>query len=162
MLANEKIVAKAKSGRKVKVEIIILTLVLAVIAFMANPNGPLGTFWRPPMDSMQPTSLQFPFFVILNIFEAIIFGLGVSFLIFGYPLVSAISDGSKALTRAAFVSIAWLLVSWWPHDSMHAHNGMNLGGLLRIEYIFHFTLMVAGIILAYFFLTIIRQKSANR
>jgi hypothetical protein len=63
------------------------------------------------------------------------------------------------LTRAAHFSIAWLLFSWCPHDSLHIHNGMDLSGLLAIEYGFHVSLMIAGMILAYFFLTLLRQKT---
>ena len=137
-----------------------VTLVLAFVAVLASPNGPLGVFWRPAAGSPVPTSAQLPFFILLNITEGLTFGLGISFLIFGYPMVRAISPASSRLTRAAHVSIAWLLANWWPHDSLHLHNGLNLGGLLGIEYGFHITLMIAGVIVAYFFLTLLRQKQA--
>jgi len=136
-----------------------VTLVLTVFAVLAGPNGPLGGFWRPPMDSPVPTSAQLPLLILLNIAEGLTFGLGISFLIFGYPMVRAISPASIGLTRAAHLSIAWLLFNWWLHDSLHIHNGMNLGGLLVIEYAFHITLMIAGVILAYFFLTLLRQET---
>jgi hypothetical protein len=87
------------------------------------------------------------------------FGLGVSFLFFGLPIMRAIAPASMLLTRAAQISIAWLLLNWWPHDSLHVHNGMALGGLLVIEYVFHVTLMAAGLILAWFFLTLQRRAS---
>ena len=48
-----------------------------------------------------------------------------------------------------FIATAWLLISWWPHDNMHKHNGMDLAGLLRIDYLFHVSMMVAGAVLAY-------------
>lgn len=136
---------------------LVVTLVLAVAAVLASPNGPLGGFWRPPASSPTPTSAQLPLFILLNIAEGVEFGLGISFLVFGYPMVRAISPASTGLTRAAHLSIAWLLINWWPHDSLHIHNGLNLGGLLLIEYGFHITLMIAGLIVAYFFLTLLRQ-----
>ena len=137
-----------------------VTLVLAIVAVLASPNGPLGGFWRPATDSPVPTSAQLPLLVLLNIAEGLTFGLGISFLIFGYPMVRTISPASIGLTRAAHLSIAWLLFNWWLHDSLHVHNGMNMGGLLGIEYGFHITLMIAGVILAYFFLTLLRQERA--
>jgi hypothetical protein len=140
--------------------VLILTLVLAFVAVLASPNGPLGGFWRPSEGSPTPTSAQLPLFILLNIIEGLAFGLGISFLIFGYPMVQAISPASTSLTRAAHVSIAWLLINWWPHDSLHIHNGLNLGGMLAIEYGFHTTLMIAGGIVAYFFLTLLRQKQS--
>ncbi len=80
-------------------------------------------------------------------------------MLFGFPIVRAISPASGLLTHAAHVSVAWLLFNWWPHDSLHIANGMNLGGLLVIEYVFHISLMIGGAILAYFFLTLLRQRA---
>jgi len=140
--------------------IVAVTLVLTVVAVLASPNGPLGGFWRPSAGSPTPTSAQLPLFILLNVAEGLAFGLGISFLIFGYPMVRAISPASTGLTRAAHLSIAWLLINWWPHDSLHIHNGLNLGGMLAIEYGFHTTLMIAGVIVAYFFLTLLRQKQS--
>lgn len=140
-------VAAGQSGLKW----LAVTFVLGAIAFVASPNGPLGGFWRPSPDFPQPTSAQLPLFILLNVAEVLAFGLGIAFLIFGYPLMRAIAPASKRLTLWAFLSIAWLLVNWWPHDSLHVANGMNMGGLLVIEYLFHVTLIVAGAILAYFF-----------
>lgn len=137
---------------------LVATLVLAVIAFVASPNGPLGGFWRPSADFPQPTDAQLPLFILLNVAEALAFGFGIAFLIFGYPLMQTILPASKGLTLAAHISIAWLLFSWWPHDSLHVANGMNLNGLLAIEYVFHVTLMVAGAILVYYFLALARQR----
>ena len=139
-----------------------LTVVLAMLAFLASPNGPLGGFWRPSPDEAMPTSAQLPFFIVLNLAEVLTFGFGVSFLIFGFPLVRAIAPASQTLTRLAYISIAWLILNWWPHDSLHIHNGMNLNGLLGIEYGFHFSLMIAGVILAYFFYTLLRGRTTSR
>ena len=138
---------------------LIVTLVLAVIAFLASPNGPLGMFWRPSAEMPHPAGVQLPLLVLLNMAEVVTFGLGVSFLIFGYPLVQSTLPASKGLTLATYLSIGWLLASWWPHDSLHVANGLRLNGLIAIEYGFHITLMVAGAILAYFFLTLLRQQA---
>ena len=140
---------------------LVVTLVLAVIAFLASPNGPLGGFWRPAADFPQPTDAQLPLFILLNVAESLAFGFGVSFLIFGYPLTQTLFPASKGLTLAAHLSIAWLLFSWWPHDSLHVANGLNLNGLLIIEYAFHVTLMVAGAILACFLLALVRQRAVQ-
>jgi len=138
---------------------LIVTLVLAVIAFVASPNGPLGTFWRPSAEVPAPAGVQLPLLILLNIAEVITFGLGVSFLIFGYPLVRSTLPASKGLTFAVYLSIGWLLANWWPHDSLHVANGLELNGLIAIEYGFHITLMLAGVILAYFFMALLRQQA---
>ncbi len=144
------------------IKVLALTVVLAVIAFATSPNAPLGAFWAPASDMPTPTATQIPLFILLNVTEALAFGLGISFLLFGYSAVRSISPASPLLTRAAHVSIAWLLLNWWPHDSLHVHVGMALGGLLVIEYLFHITLMIAGVILAYFFLTLQRRPAEQR
>ena len=137
-----------------------VTLVLAIIAFLASPNGPLGAFWRPSPDFPQPTDAQLPLFILLNATEALAFGFGIAFLIFGYPLVQTMLPAPRVLTFAAYLSVAWLLISWWPHDSLHLANGINMSGLIAIEYGFHVTVMVAGVILVYFFLNVLREREA--
>lgn len=151
----------SKGARRNWIKWLVVTLVLAVIAFLASPNGPLGGFWRPSADFPQPTDAQLPLFILLNVAEALAFGFGISFLIFGYPLMQTNLPASKGLTLATHLSIAWLLFSWWPHDSLHVANGLNLNGLLIIEYVFHVTLMVTGAILVYFFLALVRQRAVQ-
>jgi hypothetical protein len=76
-------------------------------------------------------------------------------------MVRAIHPASGTLTRLAHFSIAWLVFSWWPEDSLHLHVGYNLGRLLAIEYAFHITLMIARVIVADFCLMLVRQASAK-
>jgi len=58
-----------------------------------------------------------------------------------------------------YLSIGWLMVSWWPHLNLHRHNeGGNLQGLLYIDYGFHVPLMIAALILAYSFISIARSQ----
>ena len=47
-------------------------------------------------------------------------------------------------------------MNWWPHDNFHRANGFNLPGLIRIEYGFHVTLYLAGIVVAWFFISVLR------
>ena len=140
-------------------KVIGLTLVLGVIAVLASPNAPLGGFWRPDPLSPAPTAAQLPLFILLNMAEGLTFGGGISFLLFGFPMLRAISPASERLTRIVHLAIAWSLLNWWPHDSLHIHVGMNLGGLLAIEYGFHVTLMICGAIMAWFFLVLLRGRT---
>jgi hypothetical protein len=50
------------------------------------------------------------------------------------------------------------MVSWWPHNNLHINNGMDMQGLLYIEYGFHLTLMIAGIVLGYCFLSLMSER----
>ena len=58
-----------------------------------------------------------------------------------------------------YLSIGWLSVSWWPHGHLHQVVGENLEELLYIEYGFHVTAIIAGLLLAYGFLLLLRQQS---
>ena len=101
---------------------------------------------------------QLPFFILLSVIEALAFGLGISFILLGWPRVQKFTSPSKNKAIAMYYSISWLLISWWPHDNLHIHNGMNPVGLLLIDYGFHVTLIFASLIVAYGFLAMLRDK----
>jgi len=158
-LVDSRSLSTPDRGRVPVNKVIALTLVLAVIAVLASPNGPLGRFWRPDPLSPTPTAAQLPLFILLNVAEGLTFGGGISFLLFGFARLRAISPVSERATRIVHLAIAWSLFNWWPHDSLHIHVGMNLGGLLAIEYGFHVTLMICGAIMAWFFVALLRDRT---
>jgi hypothetical protein len=137
---------------KTWIKVLIVTVVEAVPAMNLGP-----IVWPPAEGGPEPTASQLPFFIFLALMESVLLGLGVSFLIFGFPLTSRISSGPKLLAWAMYLAIGWLLVSWWPHDNLHIHVGEDMQGLLYIEYGFHVTLMVCGLIVAYGFLAFLRE-----
>jgi hypothetical protein len=143
---------------KAWVKILIVTVAVALPAFLLEPAGPWGGFW-PPSPAIEPTAGLVPFMIVLGLLDALSLGAAVSFLIFGYPLVAAIGTASKGLTFAAYLAIAWVLGNWWAHDSLHIHHGPELVSLLSIEYGFHVTLMIAGAILAVFFVKALNQRT---
>jgi hypothetical protein len=144
---------------KTQTKMAIVTVALGIAAFLTEPNGPLGAFWAPSPSVPQASGVQVPLFMLLGVFEALSFGLGVAFLLYGYSPLKATFPVSTPLARGAHLSISWLLMNWWAHDSLHLHNGMNLNGLLGIEYTFHVTLIIAGAILARFFVALVRAPS---
>ena len=136
--------------------------VALVTALFAVPAMALGqAIWPPAPGGPEPTAGQLPFFILLAVFEALTFGLGVSFLLFGFAPLKRAVGGSVWRTWAIYLSVGWFLVSWWPHDNLHIHNGDDLQGLLYIEYGFHVTLMLAGIVLAYSLLTTLKPGDAG-
>ncbi len=132
--------------------------VLGVTIAVALPAMILGPIvWPPAEHGSDPTAGQLPFFIFLAAMNSLTFGLGVSFLLFGLPLVRRFAARSEFRAWAMYLAIGWLLVSWWPHDNLHIHVGNDMQGLLYIEYGFHVTLMVCGLIVAYGFLTFLRE-----
>ena len=126
----------------------LVTLVVAIVSFLVTP-----AIWP------QPTNIDpggyLPLFILLSAFESLAFGLGVAFLVFGYPVVAR-SQGSLSLNLAAYLSVGWFLVNWWPHDNLHKVVQFNIPGLLGIEYGFHVTLILAGAVLVLYFWRTVR------
>lgn len=143
---------------------LIVTLVLGVLAFLASPNAPLGGFWGPPAPSPGggPSDAQRMLFMLIGAFQSLVFGWGIAFLIFGFSLASAMTPNNQGLARATHLAIAWSLINWWPHGNFHITLGArSVRGLLAIEYGFHVTTIVAALIMACFFVTVMRQRAAQ-
>ncbi len=134
-----------------------VTLVTVVLGVAAMALGPI--LWPMAEGGVQPTAGQLVFFIVLEAIQSLTFGLGVSFLLFGLPTVRGASPNSRLMAWAMYLSIGWLLVSWWPHGHLHQVVGENFQGLLYIEYGFHVTAILAGLVLAYGFLLLLRQQS---
>jgi hypothetical protein len=141
---------------KTWMKVAIITTLVAVPAFM------IGPVLFPPADiGVEPTAAQLPHFIFLAVGDALLLGLGVSFLLFGFPVMRRVSPDSKLRAWAMYLSIGYLMVSWWPHLNLHAHNGMDLGGLLLIDYFFHLPLEIAGVVLALSFVSLMRSRTGG-
>ncbi len=104
--------------------------------------------WPNDPGAVQPAGTLVPFFVIISILESIIFGIGVSFFVSGWKRAKELKMQGRSVWPV-FIATTWVLISWWPHDNMHRVNPEgNFVGLLRIEYLFHVTLIIAGLIIA--------------
>ena len=139
-----------------KKKFIITALIFAIPAFFLG-----HVIWPDPANAIPPSSIQLVLFIILSVLEALLFGIGVAFLAFGWPLVRQTIE-NRSWATAVFLAIVWSLISWWPHANMHRFNGENIWGLIRIEYIFHFTLYVVAIILARYFWKIISTTAKKQ
>jgi Na+-driven multidrug efflux pump len=144
--------------RSTWIKVVAVTLIAAVAAMVAGPI--LWPTSDPPLFP-EPAAAQVPFFVLLQVVTCLTFGLGVSFLLFGLPVVRGASADSMVRAWLIYLSIGWLLISWWPHGHLHQHNGHDLQGLLYIEYGFHVLPMLAGLILAYGFLSLMRERRGD-
>ena len=138
------------------------TKVALVTAAVGVPAFFLGPVLFPPAEvGVEPTAGQLPFFIFLAVGDALLLGLGVSFLLFGFPVMRKVSPDSKTRAWAMYLSIGYLMVSWWPHLGMHASNGLDMGGLLMIDLLFHLPLEVAGVALALSFVSLMRSRTAG-
>ena len=123
----------------------IVTLLVAIPAFILGPS------LFPPADvGSEPSAAQMPFFMFLGAADAMLLGLGVSFLVFGFPVLRKVSPDSRARAWAMYLCIGYLMVSWWPHLNLHISTPIeNWQMLLYIDFLFHLPLEIAGVVLAY-------------
>jgi len=136
------------------VKVTLVTIVLGVATMALGP-----VLWPIAEGGAQPTAGQLFLFIALEAIQSLAFGLGISFFLFGLPTVRRVSPNLRLLGWAMYLSIGWLLVSWWPHGNLHRVVGENLQGLLYIEYGFHVTLIIGAVVLAYGVLALLRQQS---
>lgn len=142
-----------------RAKFLAVALVGAIVGFMLQPNSPIGqAIWPPHDGGAEPTSVQLPLLVIVSVVEALAFGAGIAFLLFGRPLLENAPGATKGWATAAYVAIAWGLVSWVPHTSMHISSAPgDFGRLILIEYLFHVTLVAAAAVTAAFFWRVLGQ-----
>jgi hypothetical protein len=140
---------------RARIAVPVITLAVGIPAFLLSQ-----VIWPPAPGNPTPSGAQLPLFMLLFIVEALLFGLGVAFLAFGFPLVRQAAGRIGMDPRPVYVAIAWQLVSWWPHDNFHMATGMDLNGLLMIEYAFHMTLILSALVVARFFLATLRAAVA--
>ena len=130
---------------------------LAVSVGTAVVAVPLSfLLWRTPPGVAAPPAGILPWFIPIGVvIPALSFGLGVAFLLFGRNLLRTYE--APAGSRAAFLGIAWLLLSWWPHSNFHrVANGW--ANVVLVDYFFHVTVIVATFIVAGYFLSVIRAQ----
>ena len=117
-----------------------LTVVLAVGSFLLS-----RVIWPDVPGMPMPDSAQLPFLIGVSAIESLAFGIGIALLVSLWPFMR----GRDTWDWLTYISAAWLLISWWPHDNLHRTMAMgDYWQLIRIEWGFHFTLIVAGIIVA--------------
>jgi hypothetical protein len=143
-----------------KVRVAITTGVLAVASFAAGFLWPAQLEVQALMGQAMAlaTPVHLALFVLLAAVQSTVFGLGVSFLLYGYPTVASLGAVSPGLARAAHLAIAWSLINWWPHGNLHQKLFPSPGVTLAIEYGFHGTIWIAAGVVAWFFLRVVRER----
>jgi hypothetical protein len=133
-------------------------VVLALVFLWTVVSVPIGlAIW--PQAAGTPPGQLLPFFMIVSLLEGAAFALGVAFLVFGGRVLGA-AGRRTWLTSATYIGIAWLLMSWWPHDGLHRSAfGRTFAGLATIDTAFHTTVIVATAVVVVFFTRAIRSSA---
>lgn len=156
---------------KTTMKVVITTAIVAIAAFVLGANGPVDQQtdmwakmwpWGEGQTIPEPTNGQLPFFIVLSLVEAVGLGLAVSYLAFGRDAVDRLAGTGGWRRNSLYFGGAWLLGNWWLHDGLHINNGVDLAGLLVIEYVFHVTLIVTGALLCFALATLATGKATTR
>src|SRR5688572_27844052 len=107
-------------GNRMKtwLKVLLVALPAAVVGSHLQSNGPVGKLLWPPAPGPAPTAAQLAWLVPLGLVEAVAFGIGVAFLVFGWPLLRRAPGVGRGLAVATYLAVGFSLVSWVPHIAM--------------------------------------------
>lgn len=109
-----------------------------------------GAFWPGSTDTSLVPLPWAALFHVLYVVEAAAFGLGVGYLFLGYPWLASHGRG-VGLTVVTHLSLAWLLLSWWPQDNFYRLAAKtDYPRQAALVYGFNITLIIAGLIVVLF------------
>jgi hypothetical protein len=134
---------RQEEALKTRWKVAITTLLVGGSAFLAAPAI------RRASAGAETSTIETPFLVFSGAVEALSLGLGVAFVLFGWPRILRNTDSSRTRTIAVCASVSWLLVSWWPYANLVRYLGESARTLPYLEYGFQATLIVCGVVLAY-------------
>jgi hypothetical protein len=127
----------------IRTKLLTTTLVVGIVSFLTTPS-----LWPLPPQYQDIPAKLIPWFIGLNIYESIGFGFAIGLVLFG---INWIKKNAKPEHQTRLIVLllvcAWFAGNWWTHD--HAHIMTPEGDysrLLMIEYGYHVTMMIAGII----------------
>ncbi|MDI5980698.1 AMP-binding protein [Amycolatopsis magusensis] len=124
-------------------------LALAVFAALASYLL-TDLFWPGSRNTDRVPQPWAAFFHVLYAAESASFGLGVAYLFRGFRWIASLGRG-RSLTVAAHLSLAWLLLAWWPQDNFYRLSSQqDWPRQAVLVFAFNITLMVAGAVLVRF------------
>ena len=97
-----------------RIRFLAVTVVVWIAAFLLT-----RVFWPDTPTQPVPSASQMPFFLVLALIEPLFFGIGVAFLIFAFPWARRAGRIGGMNAWLIYLSVGWLLVSWWPHSNLH-------------------------------------------
>ena len=111
-----------------------------------------------PFHQGTPDDIQ-NFFNIITGLESLFTGVGVAFVITVLSDHKAKIKNWKIYDWLAFISVAWILISGYPHDNSHIAAEAHVAELINIEIFFHGTLAVAALVVMHDFVRKMRRGS---
>jgi hypothetical protein len=134
---------------------VLITAAVGTVAF-----GLSRLIWPDPPGAAVPPASLVPFLMVPALFESLALGAGVVFLVAGGRYLARVGQ-PQPLVWATYLSVAWSLVSWWPHSNLHRVS-TSLASLAAIEWTFHVTLVVAACVIAVFAVRVLHAAADHQ
>jgi len=125
-----------------------MTVIFSVVAFVIYHSLLL-----PSADFPSPTHVQTFFLLVLACIQAISFGCGITFAVYGKEIVNRMTKDNKKQAYLLYGSIVWLLAAWLPYSLLLMEVGVsNMTSYLIVSYVFQILFVSSGLIVAYCFI----------
>lgn|GEM_PF-6406270 len=92
--------------------------------------------------------------IALALLESAIFGIGVAFVVFGYPLWRRVPKRKPLLPT--YLAISWLLLSWWPRGLFRAHD------LVMLDLAFYSISIIAAFVNAHHLYDVMHKEAGDK
>ncbi len=140
-----------------KLALVVVAAVLTALVFfnLDRVFPPVGCGIGAPCPP--PSMSTIPFLIFLDFWDALAFGVGVALLIWGAISYSKWPQAIRTPLLILLFIALWFTLLNWIHDGWHRVNGMNMNGIVAIEFVFHVPWLIFGAVLAF---TIVRISHA--
>lgn len=140
----------------------LIVVASATFGLLFSPFGPIGVLvWPEPNNAVVPTAMQGVLLLGYTLLGAIAMGLALAYLVLGWGYTKRTFAGRPRLAALVHVSVVWILGNFWVHDNLHIVNGLNIDGLIAIDYSFHSTIMLATLVTMYGIVELARGHAGN-
>lgn len=140
----------------------IIVVLSATFGLLFSPFGPIGSrVWPEPNNVVVPTAMQSNLLLGYTLLGGIAMGLALAFLVLGWGYTKRTFAGRPRLAALVHVSVVWILGNFWVHDNLHLVNGLNVDGIIAIDYTFHSTIMLATLVTMYGIVELARGHAGN-
>lgn len=139
-----------------------IIIVVSTFGILFAPFSPIGAMiWSEPNTGVTPTATQGILLLGVTFMESVGMGLAVAFLALGWSYTKRTFAGRPRLAALVHVSVVWILGNFWLHDNLHMVNGVNIDGIIAIDYAFHSAIMLASIVAIYGIIELARGHAGN-
>ncbi len=128
-----------------KFALVVVAAVLTVLLFFTVNS----VFPPVPEMAMHMPAQLLPYFIFLDFWDALAFGIGVALLIYGAMNYSKWPQPIRMPLMIMFFLSLWFTLLNWIHDGLHKSTEGNFYALVGIEFGFHVPWLIFSLALTF-------------